>query len=170
MQRTTLLKPRCSKTSKTTAFKCHIVFYLTCLRIIPSFDPIELWTIHCLVLFYFEFFSLGNLLFVTRSSNSACETCYIYNFISILLINLRYLFVFWGFQLIQKDPETAIILFWKAINAGDRVDSALKDMAVVMKQLDRTEEAIEAVKSFRGLCPKQAQESLDNILIDLYKV
>ncbi|CAA2934100.1 SULFUR DEFICIENCY-INDUCED 1-like [Olea europaea subsp. europaea] len=42
-------------------------------------------------------------------------------------------------------------------------------MAVVMKQLDRTEEAIEAVKSFRGLCPKQAQESLDNILIDLYK-
>ncbi|CAA2934099.1 SULFUR DEFICIENCY-INDUCED 1-like [Olea europaea subsp. europaea] len=72
-------------------------------------------------------------------------------------------------QLIQKDPETAIILFWKAINAGDRVDSALKDMAVVMKQLDRTEEAIEAVKSFRGLCPKQAQESLDNILIDLYK-
>ncbi|CAK9162388.1 unnamed protein product [Ilex paraguariensis] len=42
-------------------------------------------------------------------------------------------------------------------------------MAVVMKQLDRTEEAIEAIKSFRGLCPKQAQESLDNLLIDLYK-
>ncbi|CAI9107460.1 OLC1v1006813C1 [Oldenlandia corymbosa var. corymbosa] len=42
-------------------------------------------------------------------------------------------------------------------------------MAVVMKQLDRAEEAIEAIKSFRGLCPKQAQESLDNVLIDLYK-
>lgn len=43
-------------------------------------------------------------------------------------------------------------------------------MAVVMKQLDRTEEAIEAVRSFRGLCPKHAQDSLDNVLIDLYKV
>ncbi|KAL2238670.1 protein SULFUR DEFICIENCY-INDUCED 1 [Sesamum indicum] len=72
-------------------------------------------------------------------------------------------------QLVQKDPETAIVWFWKAINAGDRVDSALKDMAVVMKQLDRAEEAIEAIKSFRGLCPRTSQESLDNVLIDLYK-
>lgn len=61
-------------------------------------------------------------------------------------------------------------MFWKAINSGDRVESALKDMAVVMKQLDRSEEAIEAVKSFRSLCSKQAQDSFDNILIDLYKV
>lgn len=73
-------------------------------------------------------------------------------------------------QLIEKNPEAAIVLFWKAINAGDRVDSALKDMAVVMKQLDRSEEAIEAIKSFRSRCSKQAQESLDNVLIDLYKV
>ncbi|KAF2285622.1 hypothetical protein GH714_006020 [Hevea brasiliensis] len=72
-------------------------------------------------------------------------------------------------QLVQKDPEAAIVLFWKAINAGDKVDSALKDMAVVMKQQDRAEEAIEAVKSFRHRCSKQAQESLDNVLIDLYK-
>ncbi|KAL6527740.1 Protein SULFUR DEFICIENCY-INDUCED 1 [Orobanche minor] len=72
-------------------------------------------------------------------------------------------------QLVQKDPEASVVWFWKAINAGDRVDSALKDMAVVMKQLDRTEEAIEAVKSFRGLCPRHSQESLDNVLFDLYK-
>ncbi|KAL5702503.1 Protein SULFUR DEFICIENCY-INDUCED 1 [Ranunculus cassubicifolius] len=72
-------------------------------------------------------------------------------------------------QLVEKDPEAAIVLFWKAINAGDRVDSALKDMAVVMKQQDRAEEAIEAIKSFRDRCSKQAQESLDNVLIDLYK-
>ncbi|KAJ4956436.1 hypothetical protein NE237_013219 [Protea cynaroides] len=72
-------------------------------------------------------------------------------------------------QLVLKDPEAAIVLFWKAINAGDRVDSALKDMAVVMKQQDRAEEAIEAIKSFRDRCSKQAQESLDNVLIDLYK-
>ncbi|KAH7666138.1 TPR-like protein [Dioscorea alata] len=72
-------------------------------------------------------------------------------------------------QLVEKDPEGSILWFWKAINAGDRVDSALKDMAVVMKQQDRAEEAVEAIKSFRHLCSKQAQEPLDNILIDLYK-
>ncbi|XP_019706820.2 protein SULFUR DEFICIENCY-INDUCED 1 isoform X3 [Elaeis guineensis] len=72
-------------------------------------------------------------------------------------------------QLVEKDPEMAIVWFWKAINAGDRVDSALKDMAVVMKQQDRAEEAVEAIKSFRHLCSKQAQVSLDNLLIDLYK-
>lgn len=73
-------------------------------------------------------------------------------------------------QLVDKDPDAAIVLFWAAINAGDKVDSALKDMAIVMKQQDRAEEAIEAIKSFRNRCSKQAQESLDNVLIDLYKV
>ncbi|XP_030496522.2 protein SULFUR DEFICIENCY-INDUCED 1 [Cannabis sativa] len=72
-------------------------------------------------------------------------------------------------QLVEKDPEGALVLFWEAINSGDRVDSALKDMAVVMKQLNRSEQAIQAVLSFRGLCSKQAQDSLDNVLIDLYK-
>ncbi|OAY60886.1 protein POLLENLESS 3-LIKE 2 [Manihot esculenta] len=72
-------------------------------------------------------------------------------------------------QLIDKDPEKAIPLFWAAINAGDRVDSALKDMAIVMKQQNRAEEAIEAIKSLRSRCSDQAQESLDNILLDLYK-
>ncbi|KAL5557530.1 hypothetical protein UlMin_039766 [Ulmus minor] len=72
-------------------------------------------------------------------------------------------------QLVDKDPEKAIPLFWSAINAGDRVDSALKDMAIVMKQQNRAEEAIEAIKSLRHRCSDQAQESLDNILLDLYK-
>ncbi|KAK4776842.1 hypothetical protein SAY86_005530 [Trapa natans] len=72
-------------------------------------------------------------------------------------------------QLVHKDPEAAIVLFRKAIYAGDKVDSALKDMAVVLKQLDHSEEAIEAIRSFRFRCTKQSQESLDNVLIDLYK-
>lgn len=72
-------------------------------------------------------------------------------------------------QLVEKDPSRAISLFWAAINARDRVDSALKDMAVVMKQLDRSEEAIEAIKSFRCLCTDDSQESLDNVLLELYK-
>lgn len=70
----------------------------------------------------------------------------------------------------DKDPDRAIALFWAAINAGDRVDSALKDMAIVMKQQNRAEEAIEAVKCLRSRCSDQAQESLDNVLLDLYKV
>lgn len=43
-------------------------------------------------------------------------------------------------------------------------------MAVVMKQLNRSDEAIEAIKSFRHLCQPDAHESLDNILLELYKV
>ncbi|KAJ7969134.1 Protein SULFUR DEFICIENCY-INDUCED 1 [Quillaja saponaria] len=72
-------------------------------------------------------------------------------------------------QLIDRDPSKAISMFWAAINAGDRVDSALKDMALVMKQLNRSDEAIEAIKSFRHICPSESQESLDNILVELYK-
>ncbi|XP_010537572.1 PREDICTED: protein POLLENLESS 3 [Tarenaya hassleriana] len=72
-------------------------------------------------------------------------------------------------QLISKDPGRAISLFWAAINAGDRVDSALKDMAVVMKQLNRSDEGIEAIKSFRCLCPDESQDSIDNLLLELYK-
>ncbi|WZZ20051.1 hypothetical protein YC2023_121438 [Brassica napus] len=72
-------------------------------------------------------------------------------------------------QLVEKDAEAAIELFWRAIKARDRVDSALKDMALLMKQQNRADEAIEAIQCFRDLCSRQAQESLDNVLIDLYK-
>ncbi|XLS89293.1 hypothetical protein HN51_065301 [Arachis hypogaea] len=72
-------------------------------------------------------------------------------------------------QLVDRDPARSISMFWAAINAGDRVESALKDMALVMKQLNRSDEAIEAIKSFRHLCLPESQESLDNILVELYK-
>ncbi|CAM8989486.1 unnamed protein product [Rhodiola kirilowii] len=72
-------------------------------------------------------------------------------------------------QLVDKNPVKAVSLFWAAINSGDRVDSALKDMAVVMKQLDRSDEAIEAIISFRSLCLPESQDSLDNVLVELYK-
>ncbi|CAM0910881.1 unnamed protein product [Alopecurus aequalis] len=72
-------------------------------------------------------------------------------------------------QLIEKDPNKAVPLFWAAINSGERIESALKDMATVLKQANRAEEAIEAIRTFRDRCPNEAQDSLDNILIDLYK-
>jgi hypothetical protein len=70
---------------------------------------------------------------------------------------------------VEKDLDASIAWFWTAIHAGDKVDSALKDMAVVMKQRGYLGEAIDAIKSLRHLCPRQSQESLDNILLDLYK-
>ncbi|KAG8073597.1 hypothetical protein GUJ93_ZPchr0006g42665 [Zizania palustris] len=73
------------------------------------------------------------------------------------------------YQLVEKDLDASIAWFWKAINSGDKVDSALKDMAVVMKQRGYLTEAIDAIKSLRHLRPKQSQDSLDNILLDLYK-
>ncbi|XP_066357713.1 protein SULFUR DEFICIENCY-INDUCED 1-like [Miscanthus floridulus] len=73
------------------------------------------------------------------------------------------------FQLVEKDLDASIAWFWKAISTGDKVDSALKDMSVVMKQRGYLTEAIDAIRSLRHLCPKQSQESLDNILLDLYK-
>ncbi|CAO2186820.1 unnamed protein product [Urochloa humidicola] len=72
-------------------------------------------------------------------------------------------------QVVEKDPNKAVPLFWAAINSGDRIESALKDMASVLKQANRAEEAIEAIRSFRDRCPYEAQDSLDNILLDLYK-
>lgn len=76
---------------------------------------------------------------------------------------------FYHFQLIEKDPNKAVPLFWAAINSGERIESALKDMATVLKQANRAEEAIEAIRSFRDRCPNEAQDSLDNVLLDLYK-
>ncbi|KAH6775075.1 hypothetical protein C2S52_012636 [Perilla frutescens var. hirtella] len=68
--------------------------------------------------------------------------------------------------MVDKDPSRAISLFWAAINVGDRVGSALKDLAVVMNHLNRSDKAI---KSFRHLSPPESQDSLDNLLIDSYK-
>nr|KAJ0189735.1 hypothetical protein LSAT_V11C800433280 [Lactuca sativa] len=66
--------------------------------------------------------------------------------------------------------------FWRTllknqINQDDvsYVDNALKDMTIVMKQQNRAEEVIEAIKSLQRRYSDQAQESLDNILLDLYK-
>nr|AAT78774.1 hypothetical protein [Oryza sativa Japonica Group]ABF97525.1 hypothetical protein LOC_Os03g40840 [Oryza sativa Japonica Group] len=44
------------------------------------------------------------------------------------------------FPVIEKDPNKAVPLFWAAINSGDRIESALKDMAT---KCDRTKEQIE---------------------------
>ncbi|MCO5592075.1 hypothetical protein L7F22_046069 [Adiantum nelumboides] len=72
-------------------------------------------------------------------------------------------------QLVEKKPEKAIALFWASLEAGDRVDSALKDLAIVLKQQNRPLDAIHAICTFRSRCSESAQDSLDNVLLDLYK-
>ncbi|CAI5490902.1 unnamed protein product [Closterium sp. Naga37s-1] len=72
-------------------------------------------------------------------------------------------------QLVGKDPDRAVQLFSQAIASGDRVDSALKDLAIVLKQQNKADAAIAAVQQLRHKCSDAAQESLDNILLDLYK-
>lgn len=89
--------------------------------------------------------------------------------VEFVVINL-FCIIFFTLQLVEKDLNKAVPLFWSAINCGDRVDSAVKDMASVMKQANRADEAIEAIKSFRNRCSFQSQEALDNVLLDLYKV
>ncbi|EMS35689.1 hypothetical protein TRIUR3_34212 [Triticum urartu] len=49
-------------------------------------------------------------------------------------------------KLTEKDPNKAVPLFWAS---GERIESALKDMATVLKQANWAEEAIKAIRSFR---------------------
>ncbi|KAI5062277.1 hypothetical protein GOP47_0022816 [Adiantum capillus-veneris] len=72
-------------------------------------------------------------------------------------------------QLVERMPEKAISLFWASLEAGDRVDSALKDLAIILKQQNRSHDAILAISTFRSRCSESAQDSLDNVLLDLYK-
>ncbi|KAI3843037.1 hypothetical protein MKX03_018292 [Papaver bracteatum] len=51
--------------------------------------------------------------------------------------------------------------------ANDDVHS--KHVQRIEKEQSRADEVIEAIKLFRSLCSQQAQESLDDVLIDLYK-
>jgi len=70
-------------------------------------------------------------------------------------------------QLIEKDFERAGLLFREAIDRGDNVESAIKDLAALLVQLDRPQEAIEVLERNRRKI--QNQRSLDNILISVYQ-
>ncbi|CAN6860230.1 unnamed protein product [Brassica oleracea] len=68
------------------------------------------------------------------------------------------------FQLVEKDPERAIPLFWSAINAGDRVDSALKDMAMDSPLTGkRTKTAGSQGKKFQVSFEQEATRLLGNL-------
>jgi len=73
-------------------------------------------------------------------------------------------------QLVEKDLEAARTLFLEVVEEGrSKTESALKDLAVVLRQLGRPLEAVEAIQKYRYKCSPTAQMSLDNMLLEIYK-
>ncbi|RLA94533.1 MAG: DNA-binding protein, partial [Deltaproteobacteria bacterium] len=70
-------------------------------------------------------------------------------------------------QLIEKDLERAVQLLREAIAKRDNVESAIKDLAGLLTQLGRPQEAIELLEMNRKKI--QDQQSLDNILVTIYQ-
>lgn len=70
---------------------------------------------------------------------------------------------------ITPDLPEAERLLREAIAAGERVSSAVKDLAVVMKRTGRAADAADMICEMRHLCGDEIQQtSLDNMLYDLY--
>lgn len=69
-------------------------------------------------------------------------------------------------QLVEKDPERAVQLLREAIKQKDNLESAVKDLAGLLAQLGRSEEAIQVLEKHRGVISNQ--QSIENILISLY--
>lgn len=69
-------------------------------------------------------------------------------------------------QLIEKNLERAENLFRTAIRQGDNRESAIKDLAMLLDQLERTEEAIKLLEQKRNTISDR--QSVDNLLTGLY--
>jgi tetratricopeptide (TPR) repeat protein len=70
-------------------------------------------------------------------------------------------------QLVEKDLERAAQLLRDAIRQGDNVESAVKDLAALLVQLGRPDEAIQVLEKNRSRISNQ--QSVDNMLIGFYQ-
>ncbi|GAK57061.1 cold-shock protein, DNA-binding [Candidatus Vecturithrix granuli] len=70
-------------------------------------------------------------------------------------------------QLIEKDLERAVQLFQVAIDQKDSIESAVKDLAGLLAQLGRHQEAINIIETNRNKISNK--QSLDNLLINIYQ-
>lgn len=70
-------------------------------------------------------------------------------------------------QLIEKDLDRAAQLFHAAINQGDNIESAVKDLAGLLLQQRKPQEAINILLKNRNKL--QDRVSVDNMLIDIYR-
>ena len=70
-------------------------------------------------------------------------------------------------QLIEKDLEEAERLLRKAIGRKDNLESAIKDLAMLLAQKGRTQEAIDVLVKNRKII--RSKQSVDNMLIHIYE-
>ncbi|WP_322820220.1 tetratricopeptide repeat protein [Chloroflexus sp.] len=70
-------------------------------------------------------------------------------------------------QLIEKDFEKAVRLLQEAINKGDNIESAIKDLASLLVQQGKAEEAVWVLEQYRRKI--RDQKSVDNMLIGFYQ-
>ncbi|HLG79091.1 MAG TPA: tetratricopeptide repeat protein, partial [Ktedonobacteraceae bacterium] len=70
-------------------------------------------------------------------------------------------------QLIERDLEGAIPIFYEAIRQNDTVESAVKDLASLLMQLGKSAEAITVLNQNRHLATDQ--QRINNLLIDAYQ-
>ncbi len=70
-------------------------------------------------------------------------------------------------QLERKDLQEAERLFRKAIAEGENVESATKDLASLLRQINRTPEAIELLSNYRQRADDEI--SIQNLLADMYQ-
>ena len=70
-------------------------------------------------------------------------------------------------QQLEKNFEDAVTLFYTAIRQEDNTQRAIKDLATLLIQLNRAEEAITVLKQNRQKITNQ--ETVDNLLIQAYQ-
>ncbi|AEB09763.1 tetratricopeptide repeat protein [Desulfobacca acetoxidans] len=70
-------------------------------------------------------------------------------------------------QLIEKDLDKAVQLLREAIKRGDNTESAVKDLASVLVQQGKPEEAIKTLESHKQV--SSDPKSIDNLLITSYQ-
>lgn len=70
-------------------------------------------------------------------------------------------------HLVEKDLERASQLLNQAINQGDNVESAIKDLAALLVQLGKPNDAIQVLERYRNKVSNQ--QSVDNMLISFYQ-
>jgi tetratricopeptide (TPR) repeat protein len=66
-------------------------------------------------------------------------------------------------QVVEKQPERAIVLFKKAIEMGENIESSIKDLAMLLVQMERAPEAVQVIE--RNLSRIRERQSMDNLLI-----
>ena len=71
-------------------------------------------------------------------------------------------------EYIEKDLNKAAFFYQKAIEDGDRAESAVKDLAGVMHQLGQTAKACETLERYRSLFTSEPAK-FDNLLLNLKK-